>query len=287
MPQTFYLDQNALIYAYQECIKNVAFKEELENCIKDGHITIVLSPWHWVETARTKDLAKALPLAAFMDFLRPAWLRDRRDLERTEVENEFFKFAKLSFQPKPPLISRVELLSALNNQSVSPDQAPSSRNFVENWITKPALMESIIASHRKNVEALNRVRSARASGKLTKAIKVEADQKLIAGFLPSTTPNGVQVDSQTKSTFLKAVTTDNFPTLAIESAIAEYSWANQGRLDWNSMIDKFHVISSLPYVDFLVSDDGYLSLLLMPAKSTGFAKATLIKFVEFCKKFPS
>src|SRR5206468_6541958 len=137
------------------------------------------------------------------------------------------------------------------------DRAPSSRDFVEGWMNKPQLMEPIIASHRQNVQALNRIRSSLASGKLTQAIKNEGDQKLIAGFLPSTTPNGLLIDSQTKSAFVKNMTLNNFPTLAIEAAIAEYSWANQGRVDWNSMVDKFHLISSLPYADFVISDDRY------------------------------
>src|SRR5690348_4110877 len=62
-----------------------------EGHIENDKITFVLSPWHWVETAQTKDLAKACPLAEFIDFISPVWLRDRRDLERTEVEDTFFK----------------------------------------------------------------------------------------------------------------------------------------------------------------------------------------------------
>src|SRR5690242_12008069 len=109
-----YLDQNAVIYLYEESLKAPASRERLSQTIVDEKIRITLSPWHWVETARTKDLAKALPLAEFMDSLRPVWLRDRRDLERIEVENQFFKFAGIPYLPSPPFVTRAELLTAMN-----------------------------------------------------------------------------------------------------------------------------------------------------------------------------
>ena len=122
-------------------------------------------------------------------------------------------------------------------------------------------------------------------GELTEERKKEGDRKLIEGFRPTTTPNGILVDSSTKCVFLERMTPDDFPTLAIESAIAEYRRANQGRVDWNSMVDKFRLISSLPHVDFVVSDDRYLHLLFPIAQNPGFAKAAVIKFNEFCVRF--
>ncbi len=60
---------------------------------------------------------------------------------------------------------------------------------------------------------------------------------------------GVVLNAGTKSTYLDEVTLKDFPSISIEAEIAEYSWANQGRTDWNSMVDKFHLISALPYAD--------------------------------------
>jgi hypothetical protein len=287
MSPTTYLDQDALIYLFEESSKSSTFREKLDNSITDGKMTIVLSPWHWVETARTKDLTKALPLAEFMDSLRPVWLRDRRDLETIEVESEFFKFAGVPYEPQSTLITRAELLTALNRTYVSNERAPSSREFVEGWIRTPQLMDPLVSSHQKNAAALVSIRSALASGKLTANRKKEGDRKLMEGFLPQVTPNGVVLDSGTKSAFLNTMTPNDFPTLAIEAEIAEHSWAGQGRVDWNSMVDKFHLISSLPYVDVVVSNDRYLYLLLSVAQKTKFVKASLMKFHEFCAAFVS
>ena len=285
MPPTIYLDQNALIYLYQRSQNDGSFKVKLLAAISDANFIIVLSPWHWVETARTKDIQKASQLADFMDELKPVWLRDRRDLERIEVEDGFLKFADIPYVQPPALITRPELLSALNQIEVSPERAPSSREFVEGWIKKPELMVPIVHSYQKNEQALIDVRSALASGKLTAAKKAEGDRKLIESFLPRTTPGGVVLDAGTKSAYLDEVTLKDFPSISIEAEIAEYSWANQGRTDWNSMVDKFHLISALPHVDVVVSDDRYFYLMLATAQKTGFVKARVLKFAKFCKEF--
>jgi len=116
-------------------------------------------------------------------------------------------------------------------------------------------------------------------------MRAEGDRKLIAGFLPQKTPAGIIIDEGTKKAYLDTVSPKHFPTLAIESEVSEYSWAGQGRTDWNSMIDKFHLISALSHVDIIVSDDRYFSLLLPAAAKTKFGKASLFKFNEFHKAF--
>ena len=49
------------------------------------------------------------------------------------------------------------------------------------------------------------------------------------------------------------------PTLAIETAISEQEWiAKDGRgADRNTLIDKFNLISALPYVDEIVTNDAF------------------------------
>src|SRR5712692_7518243 len=130
-PPTIYLDQDALINLYEESVKTPGFKDKLTKATADAQVTIVLSPWHWVETAQTKDLTRALPLAEFMDSLRPGWLRDRRHLETTEVEQKFFQFAGISYAPRGAIVTRAELLTEMNGFYVSPERAPTSREFVE------------------------------------------------------------------------------------------------------------------------------------------------------------
>jgi hypothetical protein len=168
---------------------------------------------------------------------------------------------------------------------IPPEEAPSSRDFVEGWITNPEFMRPVIESHKKNMQALIDLREALAQGKVTPAMMKEGDRKYIERHLPETTPGGVVLDTQTKNAFLDKVARTDSATLAIESEIAEYSWSNQGRVDWNSMIDKFHLISSVHYTDVVVSDDRYFYLLLPCAQKTGYAHATVLKFRDFRASF--
>src|SRR5271166_528557 len=100
----------------------------------DGRFKIILSPWHWVETAQTQDVGKALPLAEFMDRLQPNRLRDRRHLSNTEIEHRFFQFAGIPYRPRDPIVSKSDLLTEMNGFAVTPEKTPSSREFVDAWI---------------------------------------------------------------------------------------------------------------------------------------------------------
>ena len=201
------------------------------------------------------------------------------------MESEFFAFVHVPFTPPSPLLTRGALLSAMNRVQVGEDTAPSSREFVEEWIKKPELMSPVISSYQKNALAMAHLREAMASRKLTEDHKRQGDRELISRIMPSKTPNGITVGAETRSKFLDTVGFRDFPTLAIEAEIAEYEWAGEGRTDWNSMVDRFHLISALPYTDLIVSDDQYFYTLLPIAQRTRFAKAHVIKSAEFCRNF--
>jgi hypothetical protein len=282
---TVFLDQDALINLYEARSQSGEFDERLRQIVAERSISFVLSPWHWVETARTKDLSRALPLAEFMDSLGPTWLRDRRHLAMMEVQRRFFQFVGIPYGLTGPIVTRSELLSEMNGFHVSPERAPSSREFVEGWIKSPELMEPIVQSYQKQVRALTGLREALALGKVTTEVLKQGDRQYLERYLPKSTPNRLVLDAETKNAFLDQVTQADFPTLAIESEIAEYSWANKGRTDWNSMVDKFHVISSLHYIDIVVSDDRFFYLLLPQAQKTGYVRARVTRFSPFCIEF--
>jgi hypothetical protein len=220
MPPTIYLDQSALLYLFGETQKSAAFKSELDQAIGNGQFRLVLSPWHWVETARTQNLAKALPVAEFMDTLQPGWLRDRRHLEATEVAEKFFQFARVPYTPPGAIVTKAELLTEMNGFHVTAERAPTSREFVEGWIKDPKLTAPIMDSYTNNMRALLGLREALSEGKITSAIIKEGDRRHIERHLPISTPNGVVIDGATKQEFLDSVTQKDFPTLAIESEIA-------------------------------------------------------------------
>ncbi len=55
--------------------------------------------------------------------------------------------------------------------------------------------------------------------------------------------------------------------------------------DRNTMIDKMHLISALPYVDQIVSEDKFFHAMYPVAKKTGHVRATLMGNAEFLKRF--
>jgi hypothetical protein len=280
-----YLDQNAVINAGLKGRRDDVFREKLNGAITGERLTVVLSAWHWVETSRAPNRSSALQLADFMDSLSPSWLRERRDLERGEVHTSFLKFCNVPFDPPRAVVTRLELIAALNRLPVSLALDCTSRQFVDGWMTNPNSVKPLVQSYLKNADALRNLRKARAEGRVTAEIKREGDRRLIEGFLPDGTPSGVLIDRETKCQFLDSAKLEDFPSLSIESALAEHSWAHTDEPSLNSMVDKFHLISALPYVDCVVSNDKYFHSIVPIATKTGFVRAQVLPFDEFVEDF--
>jgi hypothetical protein len=51
------------------------------------------------------------------------------------------------------------------------------------------------------------------------------------------------------------------------------------------MIDKFHLIAALPYVDEIVSDDAFFHRLYPIVQKSGHVRTKVIKFEEFRNRF--
>jgi hypothetical protein len=99
------------------------------------------------------------------------------------------------------------------------------------------------------------------------------------------TPAGLHVGREVKIDYVQQANIDAMPTLAIESAISEHEWVSKGGADRNTLIDKFHLISALPYVDEIVSDDKFFHELYPVAVKTGHVKAKLLGNAEFLNRF--
>jgi hypothetical protein len=120
---------------------------------------------------------------------------------------------------------------------------------------------------------------------MTDEISKKADQVFLKALLPATTPNGLEVPRGLAVEYVERGDINSIPTRAIEHAISDHEWKSMGRTDANSLIDKFHLIPALQYVDELISDDGFLHRLYPVAQKTGYVKARLIRFEEFVKRF--
>lgn len=282
--QLTYLDQNAVIYL-EEAAGDPAFRAKLDGAIESGKVNVVVSSWNLIETAGTKDVSKAVRLADFIDSLRPTWLLERHDIQTLEVQEDFFRFAKLEFDGSPRLGTRSLVMATLNGQKDSPKFDIPSRAFVEQWIRHPDQLDVLKKSYEDNAKALDVLRQAVKDGKMTDDIKKRADRVFLKAVLPATTPKGLEIPRELAAEFIERADINSIPTRAIENAISDYEWESMGRTDRNSLIDKFHLIPALQYVDEIVSDDKFLYRLYPVAEKTGYVRAKLLRFEEFVKRF--
>jgi hypothetical protein len=282
MPLT-YLDQNAVIYL-EKTASDPAFRAKLDAAITSGRLSIVVSPWNLIETAKTRDVDKAVRLADFIDSLRPAWLLERHNIQKLEVQEDFYRFAKLDFEGHPRLGTRSYVMGTLSGERDSPKFDIPSRELVEQWIRHPDQSAVLKPSYEENAKALDGLRQAVKDGKMTDEVRKRANQWFLKAVLPATTPKGLEIPSDLAREYVDRGDINSIPTRAIEQAISDHEWKSIGRTDPNSQIDKFHLIPALQYVDEIVSDDKFLHRLYPVAEKTGYVRAKLLHFDEFLKR---
>ncbi len=279
-----YLDQNALIELGRKA-RNTDFRKRLDSAIESGSLAAVVSSWHLIETAHTSNLANAIELAEFIDSLKPSWLFERRDIQKLDVEQDFHRFLKLDYPSKPRVTTKSAVFATLNKQKDSPKFDIPSRDFVKQWIEHPEQLRVLEGTYKKNADTLPRLRELTKQGKLTEEIRRRVDELLVKGSLPKSTPAGLDIGREAKMEYVQQAKVEAIPSLAIEAAIAEHEWVSQGGADRNTLIDKFHLISALPFVDEIVSDDKFFHQIYPVAQKTGHVRAKLLSNAEFFMRF--
>jgi hypothetical protein len=285
MPLT-YLDQNALLGLGFKAQKP-EFRTSLDSAIRSGSVKIVVSSWHLIETANTANVNSATRLADFIDSLDPAWIFERRDLQKLDVQEDFYRFLRIDYENQPRVTSRSAVIAAVNNARDSPRFDIPSRDFVRQWIDHPAQLRTLKASYERNVDDLFRLREIVKTGLLTDEVRRRAEEILVKLSLPKTTPAGLEIGRELKADYTLQAKISSMPTMAIEAAISENEWSDRavGEVGRNTLIDKFHLISALPYVDEIVSTDSFFHAIYPVAQRTGHVRAALLKNDEFIGRF--
>ena len=224
-------------------------------------------------------------MAEFIDSLKPAWLLERRDAQRLEVQEDFCEFVKVDFPISPRVTTRSAVVaSILGNTGAAKFDIPV-RAFVKQWIEHPEQLEPLEETYRKGVDTLLRLREIAKEGKLTEEIRRQVDEIFVRASLPKTTPAGLEVGTNVIRDYVQQVDLGSLPTFAIETAISEHEWVSQGGADRNTLIDKFHLISALPYVDEIISNDKFFHESYPSAQQTGHGKAKLLGNAALLKRF--
>jgi hypothetical protein len=261
------------------------FRRKLEKAIESGAFSPVVSPWHLIETASTKNVANAIELAVFLDWLKPTWLLERRNIQELDVQEDFWRFLKVDFPFQPRLTTRSAAIAALNGEKDAPKFNIPSRAFVEQWIKHPEQLAVLKRAYINNATALTGMSDVARTGRLTEEITRRADRELVRGLMPRVTPSGLDVGPESVQEYLGLVEVNRIPSLAIETAISDHEWTTEGGADPNTLIDKFHLISALPYVGEIVSNDKFFHRIFPVAQTTGHVKARLVKNDKLLGRF--
>ena len=283
MPTT-YLDQTALIGLGRKA-RVPEFRKKLDDVLNSGGLRVVLSLWHLVETVHTTKLENAIELAQFIESLRPAWLFERHDVLRMEVAEDFCKYAHIEHEAEPRISTFSAIFAALNRSPDGPRFDIPPARFVTEWWNHPDQMQPLEAAYKGNVDALLGIREMKKQGKMTDDIRNQARRVLFEHTVPTRTPAGLEVGHAIREEYITQAKEESIPTVAIEKAISEHEWDAQGGADRNTLIDKFHFIPALPYVDEIISEDHFFGAVYPAAVRTGYVKARLIGNKEFLGRF--
>jgi hypothetical protein len=278
-----YLDQNAVIDLGVRA-RRAEFSKKLDAAIGSGAFTPMVSSWHLIETANTTNLANAIELAEFIDSLKPVWLLERQSIQKLDVQEDFCRFLKVGCSHRPRVTTRSAVIAALNGGADAPKYDIASRDFVKQWIEHPEQLTVLKEAYASNSTALAAMRDATKAGKVTQEIRRRANQEFVRPFVPASTPAGVVVGSETIREYVDKVDLACIPSLAIETAIADHEWTDVGGSDANTLIDKFHLISAMPYADEIVSRDNFFHKVFPIAARTGHVRAKLVDNAELLKR---
>jgi hypothetical protein len=283
MPLT-YLDQNALI-ELGRAARSPDFRKKLDTALKSRSLAVVVSSWHLIETAHTTNLANAVELAEFIDSLKPTWLFERRNIQQLDVEEDFYRILKLEHPSTPRVTTRSAVFAALNHQNDNPKFDIPSRDFVSQWIQHPEQLKVLEEAYKTNADTLIRLRGLVKAEKITEEIRNRVNEIFVRLSLPKTTPAGLDVGRGLKIDYIQQVRAETIPSFAIETAISEHEWVSQGGEDGNTLIDKTHMISALPYVDEIISKDKFFYRIYPATLKTGHVRAKLLNNDEFLARF--
>ena len=242
-----YCDHNFLItlrdagQQYGECV---------QKAVATGQVRFVLSLWSLVEVARARDELEMVTLAAVIDGLRPGWLPERERLQRHEVADRFFQYLRVPYDRPNPVRTLGEVAAEFCGIAVPVDRHYSAVQFARLLREDVGPIEDVFEEAAKARQTNARAWKQgwiKANGRLGLA-------EYVARLLPSRTPGGIEVGESTRRDFLKELSLEHLPSVAVEYAIFEEGLDTGSKLSAQSFLDVQHGVM-LPYVTALVSDD--------------------------------
>ncbi len=278
MALLIYCDNNFIISAHDGPQE---YKDRLRGLSSSGAVRFVLSPWHWHEMARDRNHVRGTSMADFCDTLNPAWLYERRSIQKREAAAAFYRFAKIPTETLKVLGDISDVIYDLIHTRAD----RRSRDFVEHL--RQLNLDHPMERALKRAPEIN-AKNTRdfLAGKFSKKFLTKCERLYVQTLLPLTTPAGIAIDEGTKWCFLDLYSLNELPCTAPEWNITHETWAFSRTPNENNIMDSQHV-SAVPYVDLLVTDDNKISNLIKRAvRGVPFRTAEVMTKSEFDARFP-
>jgi hypothetical protein len=273
-----YCDHNFIVTAGQG---PESYKDYLRRLSIAGTVTFVLSPIHWVDMAEDADVGRSESTADFIDSLGSKWLRERRNIQRIEVEAVFFRFAKIPSETPMMVVNVSDVIADLAGK---PGERPS-RDFVTH-------LRGVGPDHplKQSVQLAFDANQANTANHKNGCLKADILKKIesiyIQRLLPTRTPAGIVIDEGSKKEFLDQYKLTDFPALALETRATQDNWAEERPLGRNNFLDQQHVMA-LPYVDLFITNDRKLTNLIGKIVADApFKCATVVTKEQFDASYP-
>jgi hypothetical protein len=278
MSPLVYLDNNFVITAHDGPEQ---YKGHLRELVAKTAATFVLSPWHWPEMARDTNYERGSSVADFCDSLNPAYLYDRRSIQKREAASAFFRSAGIHADAP----TTVGDISDIIYDLIGTRAHRKCKAFVEH-LRQVGQDHPLAQTFERAPEVNAKNTGDFLAGRFTKDFLAKSQRLYVRTLLPTITPAGVAIDEGTKQRFLDSYNLNELPSTTLEWKITTDSWALGRRLGENNLVDQQHV-SAVPYVDLFVTDDNKLTNLIKRAiDAVTFRTAELLTKAEFDKRFP-
>jgi len=268
-PLKLFLDHWAIV----DLLETPSFatqKERLVSLCKTGACILVLTIWYVHEALRDGNQGRAKALCPKIESLSRqvpcSWIRLRTELQRDEVEAEFFRFIGAQYSKESPFCK--EAIAIFPNHEKLSDLESARRDGLLWFFDKPDLFGEALSEQEKYPGVKGELKAAARATIGRKGMPDETNRLYVKGLLPSRTLGGLVIVEDSKRQFLQQMDISKFRALAFEAVLSEATTADaQARPTEQDSVDLQHAVCAVPYVDVAVVDGKFCKYTLTVKKN--------------------
>jgi hypothetical protein len=281
-----YLDNNALIYLFERCNRDdLAVYETLTN---KQELRPVVSLNNLLEICQSPSKAQALSLATYIDAMNVLWLEWYLDVQRSELTvflaSSYFNCKVESYSPICKSLSQL-----FYDGGTTLPLGLTATSFVESTYGSQHVNE-FAKKHTEHAAVLKLNQIHRARGDFTEMVETRTLNNYLVFRIPDLSPGRTKLSLLERRDIIKFCLKNRStmyklcPSIAAEFRLSDYRSSNVNRKPRRSdSEDLLFACVALPYVDYLVTNDGYLKAGLCYVKKLGGLTCNIYRKVSEIK----